>query len=286
MDINRVVAGIDFGPDTESVIAYSLLFAKGTGASLNLLHVMDFLVTPPAYVAPYIEEEKKIIEKQFGLLVKTIEAEGIKPETEVLLGRLQESFETAIIRYSADMLVLGFKPHILRRSSAEKLIKGLRMPMLVVRGETARKARVGSVKIKKIVCPVDFSEASKKAVKAAKELSDVFAAELDLIHVMPSHVMKEKMKSLKDKDSDRIRKDMLDQAKADLDEFMGKTGMENSGTIYEGEPYEEIIRASSSSGCDLIVMAARGLSYIKEMLVGSVTDAVLRSSPCPVLVIH
>ena len=61
MDINRILAGIDFASDTEGVIAYSLLFAKTTGASLNLLHVMDFLVTPPAYVAPYIEEEKKII---------------------------------------------------------------------------------------------------------------------------------------------------------------------------------------------------------------------------------
>lgn len=284
MDINRILAGIDFGPDTESVIACSLLFAKGTGASLNLLHVMDFLVTPPAYVAPYIEEEKKIIEKQFALLVKTLEEEGIKPETELLIGRLHESFEAAMSRCRADMLVLGFKSHILRRSSSEKLIKGLRVPMLVVRGEKARAARIGSLKIKRIVCPVDFSEASKKAVTAAKELKDIFSAELDLIHVIPNHVMREKMKDLKD--SDRIREEMLGQARADLEEFLGETGMENRGALYEGEPYEEIVRAASGNDCDLIVMAARGLSYIKEMLIGSVTDAVLRSSPCPVFVIH
>lgn len=284
MDINRILAGIDFAPDTEGVIACSLLFAKGTGASLNLLHVMDFLVTPPAYVAPYIEEEKKIIEKQFALLVKTIEGEGVKPETELLTGRLHESFEAAISRCRADMLVLGFKSHILRRSSSEKLIKGLRVPMLVVRGEKARAARIGFLKIKRIVCPVDFSEASKKAVTAAKELKDIFSAELDLIHVIPNHVMREKMKT--SKDSGRIRKDILDQAKADLEEFLVKTGMENRGVLYEGEPYEEIVRAASINDCDLIVMAARGLSYIKEMLIGSVTDAVLRSSPCPVLVIH
>lgn len=284
MDIKRILAGIDFTSHTEGVIAYSLLFAKSTGASLNLLHVMDFLVTPPAYIAPYIEEEKKIIEKQFALLVKTIEGEGIKPETEVLLGRLHESFEAAISRCRADMLVLGFKSHVLRRSSSEKLIKGLRMPMLVVRGEKAMKARVGSLKIKKIVCPTDFSGASLKAVTAAKELRDIFSAEMNIIHVVPTHVMKEKMKSLKD--SDRIRKDMLDQAKAGLDEFLDKAGIENKGTIYEGEPFAEIVAASASNDCDLIVMSGRGMSYIKEMLIGSVTDAVLRSSPCPVLVIH
>jgi nucleotide-binding universal stress UspA family protein len=34
------------------------------------------------------------------------------------------------------------------------------------------------------------------------------------------------------------------------------------------------------------VMGARGLGLIKGMLIGSVTDAVLKSAPCPVLVIH
>lgn len=284
MDINRILTGIDFGPDTEGITAYSLFFAKGTGASLNLLHVMDFLATPPAYVAPYIEEEKKTIEKQFALLANTMEKEGVRPETEVVSGRLHESFEAAVSRYGADMLVLGFRSHVFRRSSSEKLIKGLKIPMLVVRGEKARAARPGALKIQKILCPTDFSEASERAAAKAKELKSIFSAELDVIHVMPTHVVGERMKSLKD--ADRIRKDLLEQARVDLDDFLHKTGMEERGIVVEGEPYEEIIKAAATNDCDLIVMAARGLSHIKEMLIGSVTDAVLKSSPCPVLVIH
>ena len=66
------------------------------------------------------------------------------------------------------------------------------MPMLVVRGERAEKASPGTVKIRKILCPVDFSENSRKAVSMAKAYAGLFSADLQIMHVIPSHVMKEK----------------------------------------------------------------------------------------------
>jgi nucleotide-binding universal stress UspA family protein len=147
MKIDRVLAGIDFGPSTEIVTAYALFFAKTMGASLTLLYVIDYLVTPPAYLAPYMEEEKKVAEKNFTALKERFADAGIKTETEIIIGRLRESFEAVVEKTNADMLVLGFMSHVLRRSSSEKLIKGLQMPMLVVRGEKAESARMDSIKI-------------------------------------------------------------------------------------------------------------------------------------------
>ncbi len=66
--------------------------------------------------------------------------------------------------------------------------------------------------------------------------------------------------------------------------------MENAarctGTIEEGEPYEKIVSFAQQNSIDLIVTGARGLGLIEGMLIGSVTDAVLKSSHCPVLVLH
>jgi len=284
MKIDRVLAGIDFGPSTEIVTAYALFFAKTMGASLNLLYVIDYLVTPPAYLAPYMEEEKKVAEKKFAALEKRLRASGIKAETKVISGRLHESFNAMVEKINADMLVLGFMSHVLRRSSSEKLIKGLQMPMLVVRGEKADSARMDSIKIRRILCPTDFSEASKKALKVANDLKDIFSAEMAVIHVLPNHIIKIKIEKVRDRD--RVLQELNDEARDNLKNFLSNYDIEKSGVIEEGEPAKRIISFSKEKDIDLIVMGARGLGLMKGMIIGSVTDAVLKSSPCPVLVIH
>jgi nucleotide-binding universal stress UspA family protein len=282
--IDRVLAGIDFGPATESIIGYSSFFAEFMDASLKLLYVIDYLVTPPAYLAPYMEKEKQIAEKKFALLKKRLKDTGIKVETEVAVGRLHESFDSAAKKINADMLVLGFMSHALRRSSSEKLIKGLQMPMLVIRGEKAETDRIGSVKIRRILCPTDFSEASKKALKIARELKDIFSAELDVIYVLQNYILKKKIEKLKNRD--KIIQELFEDTRENLKKILSDYDIEKTGTIDEGEPDKRIVSFSEENDIDLIVMGARGLGFIKGIFIGSVTDTVLKSSPCPVLVIH
>ncbi|MBM4145341.1 MAG: hypothetical protein FJ240_03565 [Nitrospira sp.] len=97
-------------------------------------------------------------------------------QLKLLVGRLQESFQAAAKKTDADMLVLGFVSHAIRRSSSEKLIKSLKMPMLVVRGSKSETLKTGSVHIKKILCPIDFSDMSGTALKTALELKDVLSS--------------------------------------------------------------------------------------------------------------
>ena len=282
--MEKILAGIDLGPDTGKVLAYASFFAKGLGASLHVLHVIDFLVTPPAYLNRYMEEEKKSAEEKFLVWRNRLREAGVTPVMEVVVGRLQESFHSEIEKLNAGMLVLGFQSHALRRSSSEKLIKSLEMPMLVVKGKKAGSAGIGSVGVRKILCPVDFSEASKKALKAASEIAGVFSSEIEVVHVLPSHVIKEKM--VPGEGMDRLTEELSGQARNSLIDFLAGSGIGKEGVIKEGEPHQEIVSLASGNDVDLIVMGARGRSFIGGTLIGSVTDAVLRSSPCPVLVMH
>lgn len=284
MKIERILAGIDFGPYSEIVEAYSLLFAKEIGASVFLVHVIDYLVTPPAYLATYLEGEKRVSEKKFTVMERRFFDEGIKAESEVIVGRLGESFERVAEKINADMLILGFKSHPLRRSSSEKLIKGLQLPMLVVRGEKADSASTGSIKIRRILCPTDFSEASRRALEVAKDLKNIFSSRIDVVHVFPGYVIREKIETLTDRD--KAMQDLIEQSKGRLDRFLSDSGMKEPGVIDEGKPDKRIISFAEKEDIDLIVMGARGLGFIKGMIIGSVTDAVLKSSPCPVLVVH
>ncbi len=279
MQIERIIAGVDLGPGTERVLAYAACFARATGASLNILSVIDYLVTPPAYLLPYIEEEKRAAEERMRGWVDSLGRLGVAAKTEVMVGRLNESFGTAVRRNSADLLALGFKTHTFRRSSSERLIKGLHVPMLVVRGETAGAVSIGTASVGKVLCPVDFSEQSMKALGVARDVAGLFGAGLAVVHVLPSHCISGRLR-----EADRARQDLCLEAEGRFRDFIGSAGV--PGTIREGEPHVEIIAAAREQGSDLVVMGARGLSAIQGLLIGSVTDAVLKGSTCPVLVVH
>jgi nucleotide-binding universal stress UspA family protein len=283
MKIEKILAGVDFGPATDSIMAYAASFASAAKASVHLLHVLDYVVTPPAYLAPYIDEEKRIAEGKLIVLKKELQEAGITSGTETVIGRLHESFAAALKKTQADMLVLGFVTHTFRRSSSEKLIKGLQIPMLVVRGEKAMAARNGGVTIARVLCPSDFSEESFKALKAATELCALFSARLDVLHVVQDSAIKTiKMTGEREKALQELR----ERARKKLDALLTENAARCTGTIEEGEPYEKIVSFAQQNSIDLIVTGARGLGLIEGMLIGSVTDAVLKSSHCPVLVLH
>jgi nucleotide-binding universal stress UspA family protein len=56
--------------------------------------------------------------------------------------------------------------------------------------------------------------------------------------------------------------------------------------ILPGLPAEEVLRAARKEKVDLIVMGTRGHSPLRRLMVGSVTDKVIRSCTCPVLVVQ
>lgn len=69
-----------------------------------------------------------------------------------------------------------------------------------------------------------------------------------------------------------------------IDEACALLGASVEGRLAEGDPREAIVAAATEWGADLIVLGARGLSAVKEFLLGSVSLGVARHAPCPVLV--
>ncbi|MCW3994244.1 MAG: universal stress protein, partial [Candidatus Bathyarchaeota archaeon] len=61
-------------------------------------------------------------------------------------------------------------------------------------------------------------------------------------------------------------------------------GIQVETLLREGHTVQEILKIAQDSKFDLIVMGARGISKIREMFLGSVSDGVIRNAPCPVLV--
>jgi nucleotide-binding universal stress UspA family protein len=285
----NIVVGIDLGRETEQVVSYAAFFAAALRTGVRLLYVIDYLLTPPSYLSGYVEEEKTREEAGMTSWKFLLEREGIDAECSVLLGRLQESFVRVLEETSPPLLVIGFRSHLVRPSSSERLIRSLKSPVLVVRGKKASGVSVGSVEIKKILCPVDFSEGSRRAITAAKEYAAFFSAELDLVHVIPSHVIEEKWvawKKLSAREKKKFKDFVLSEAGLNLDAFCREMQIGAKGRVLQGRPSEVIAAVAEEEGHDLIVIGARGLSYTESVLLGGTTEAVLKSSPCPLLIVH
>jgi nucleotide-binding universal stress UspA family protein len=133
--------------------------------------------------------------------------------------------------------------------------------------------------IKKILAPTDFSDISAKGVSYACELAKEVGAELVIINVV---ILDE---------SNLINKREMEQHKRQLDEFLNdKVGDMASGTnirkvVEPGQADTTIVHWADNEGVDLIVMSSHGRGGLARMLMGSVTEEILRKSPCPVLVV-
>ncbi len=284
-----LVAGIDLGPETMQVVSYAALFASAAHARVRLLYVIDYLLTPPSYLLEYIEEEKKREEAEVAGWGVRLRETKVDAEHEIILGRLHESFLKVVMETAPSLLVIGFKSHLLRPSSSERLIKSLKVPVLVVKGKVASGASIGSVSVKNILCPVDFSENSKKAVAVARQYASLFSARLRLVHVMPTHYVKKEgffWRRLPEEERAAFDAGLRSEAESKLASFCSGQGTGEEREIFEGHPGEAISSIADEGRHDLIVIGARGLSYVESVLIGGTTEAVLKSSPCPVLVVH
>ncbi|MBI5632913.1 MAG: universal stress protein [Nitrospirae bacterium] len=287
MKAHGILAAIDLGADTEKIVSYASCFAAGSKAPVTLLYVIDFLLTPPAYLMPYIAEEQKRDEAELHRWQAVLGKQGIFSGSRIMMGRLHESFVKAIEEFLPGLLVIGYQTHAFRPSSSERLIKSLEMPMLVVRGKRADLP--GPVSIRKILCAVDFSDNAQKALAMASEYARVFSADLHVVHCIPSHTIKSRWaiwEAAGKIDEEQFDMQMQAEAETELSGMLRKAGIQHPGELLQGNPAETICSLAGEGGYDLVVMGARGLSYMQGLLIGSTTESVLRSSPCPVLIVH
>ena len=144
--------------------------------------------------------------------------------------------------------------------------------------------------LKKILCPVDFSDLSLNALRFAVDLADKFQSELHLLHVFEGYdaisLNPELAMSPMPEWLPKLRKLCHEKLAALPSADLAARCPSIVRADRQGPAIHEILDYAAHQKIDLIVLATHGRTGLKHLLMGSVAENVVRSAKCPVLTVR
>ncbi len=139
-------------------------------------------------------------------------------------------------------------------------------------------------RIRTILLATDLQPASEPATSEAISLAAALAARLLVVSVIDPG--QRRVPGLRaEARVDQIR-DLREAAAQELVTRGRELGADVTFLVWEGDPAESIVEASIAEGADLIVVGSHGRGAVGRVLIGSVSDHVVRNAPCPVMVVR
>jgi nucleotide-binding universal stress UspA family protein len=278
-----IALAIDFKKLTPTVINSGIFLAEHLPEVSNIIlfHAIEYFLTPPAYLQPYLEEEKQRLKQDLKEFVSSHIDEKTKKrfnfQTKVILGNFWYSLTNFIEQVKPFVVVLGYVPHFLKVPTAEKMIERLNCNFLVVK-ETSL------TKIQRLGCLIDFSETSKSCLKMASLLSKKNVLEISCLNVIqPPDFLKKTV----------LTSDIIEEEKeqryalwkklianfSDEQDFVQKIKFE----VMVGNRLEKIEEFVKNQAIDLLIMGKKG-KMVKKGL-GSIAREVVRKVEVPTLMV-
>jgi len=148
-------------------------------------------------------------------------------------------------------------------------------------------AAVTALRIKSVLVPIDFSAASKKALRYALPFARQFGAKLTLLHVVEPVAAPDFANSFPLlMESDKIAAACKAQLELLIKEEGIDSGLVEQPVVGQGRSFDVIANTARNLQTDLIIISTHGYTGLKHALLGSTTERVVRHAPCPVLVVR
>lgn len=158
--------------------------------------------------------------------------------------------------------------------------------------------------LRRILVPTNLGEPSKAAIRYGVAFARQFGAKLFLVHVLPAERYEAVI------ETERVMEILLPEelaettAEPDLEEVARNAAREDLGRLLDPEEEaetraeyvlrsaghsgagDEIVACATELGVGLIVIGKHRISFVEQLISGSVTEKVVRYAPCPVLIVH
>ena len=295
--IKRILFATDFSRWAQRAEDYACALACSWKASLTVLSVAEF---PPGLNPDYLVNQQYLADllkhasAQLGDLKGRAERRGIAVTTRVATGLPSEEVISAAREEDSDLIVVGTRgktglAHILLGSTAERVIRGAPCPVLSVRTDSAdledERVLARPVRLERILVPVDFSDCSLDALEYAVVVAQQAKASLMLLHVLEpvSYGLDFTLSHMRTRE--HVRESWTKRLK-ELTSSHQHSHVAMEFQLRGGLPADSILDSAQTLPCDLIVMGTHGRRGISHTISGSVAEAVLRKSHCPVIAVR
>jgi len=202
----------------------------------------------------------------------------------LLEGHPVTALTETVAEQAIDLLAVGARGsnplhHLLVGTTAERLLRKVACPLLVVRHPP-------HLDYQRVLVPLDFSPWSERAVTLARQVAP--GAMLVLMHSF-SIPFEEKLRfaGVDDATLAHYRERARIEARQKMQDFVLSNGLrddEYQFSLTEGDAPQHILTQARERGCDLIVIGKHGRQAAEELLLGSVTKHVVSEAECDVLV--
>jgi len=140
--------------------------------------------------------------------------------------------------------------------------------------------------IRQILCPIDLSDASRHALDHARVLAQWHQAKITVLHVCNPIVPSVDFAVIGMVPPAVLTEPEREGARQQVLEFLGGEHMADMDVFIDsGHSANAILAGASALPADLIVMGTHGIGGFEHLLLGSVTEKVLRRAACPVLTV-
>jgi nucleotide-binding universal stress UspA family protein len=141
----------------------------------------------------------------------------------------------------------------------------------------------------KILYPTDFSDVANKAMSYIAKLKEAGGKEVIVLYVIDERAIGDICLLYASRGSVEMVRRIEEEAWKEMDNIgvrLRQEGFEVRLRVESGIPLTEILRIEQEEGVSLIVIGSHGKSNVEEMLLGSVSEKVIRKSRTPVLVVR
>jgi nucleotide-binding universal stress UspA family protein len=226
---------------------------------------------------------EKYADNSYSEIIARGDLSAIRSEKRVLYGNMfdrivstAEDDNVNLILASNDMEQSGGRYNI--DVLAEKLMRKSQKPVWVVK-------EGGNAIPETILCSVDYSDASERALNNAIKIARAFGARLFVVNVFEPMEYRYSPRFEIDYEQEN-KKNQLENSRRFTDFLAGFnfTGLDVQKEILKGSSHEEIVRYVQENSVDLLFMGAVGKTYLQRIFLGSVTEKVIREFPCSMVV--
>lgn len=142
---------------------------------------------------------------------------------------------------------------------------------------------------KKILFPTDFSDVPEKAMSYIKQLKEAGGQEVIVLHVINQRIIDGLMRhGMLNNDIAKWKKkaeEVAEEAIVEIRKKLQSAGFTVKSLIRTGFPWREILEVEEEEMPSIIVIGSHGRSNLSDMLLGSVSDRVVRKCQGPVMVV-